>query len=303
MSLLDTVQLGESNVNISRMGFGAMHLADAASCSPEAATTVLHRVLELGVTLIDTADRYCTNESDAHCNERQIAAALSTYTGDASTVCVATKGGMLRPGGKWVRFGKPDHIRQTIRESFEALGGDKPITLWQYHQYDRNYPLEETLSAVQESVDKGLIQHVGVSNFTVDQLERARQVVELVAVQNEFSLVCRAAEQDKVLEYCQREGLSFFAWRPLGGRYRAKQLNDNQAVVNLAAERNASPQQLALAWLLAKSPQIVPIPGSTHLASVEACVHAAAITLDEREIQLLEASVGEEPPSLRLTTI
>jgi len=302
MTELRQVSLGSSNTQISAIGFGAMHLAYESDCTDAVAEQVLHAVIGLGVTLIDTADRYCRDERDAHSNERQIASALRSYHGDTSSICVATKGGMLFPDGKWVRYGKPEHIRTTIRESYVALGGEQPIALWQYHQLDLNYPLEETLDVVREAVDEGLIGHVGVSNFSVDQLERARQIVDVVSVQNEYSLWWRGAERDGVLEYCDREGLSFLAWRPLGGKHRASQLTQHESVARLAAEKNASPCQLALAWLMAQSPRVVPLPGSTSAAHVADAVKSVALTLDDRELQLLGDAIAEEPPSLRLAT-
>lgn len=300
MSKLRQAALGTTDIQISVIGFGAVHLAYQPHCTGNTAEHVLCRVIDLGVTLIDTADRYCQDEADAHANERQIASALRSHPGDTSEICVATKGGMLFPDGRWVRYGKPEHIRATIRESHMALGGEKPIDLWQYHQLDRNYPLEETLGAVKEAVDEGLIRHVGVSNFHVEQIERARQIVDIVSVQNEYSLWARDVERNGVLEYCEGEGLTFFAWRPLGGKHRAKTLDHNATIAALAEEKNASPQQLALAWLLAKSSRIIPIPGSTRVAGVEACVGATEITLDTGEMLALESAIDEEPPSLRL---
>lgn len=302
MTQLATTRLGNAAVEISTIGFGAMHLALAGDDPAEDVRRVLHRVLDLGVTLIDTSDRYCRDESDPHRNEVQIADAINTYPGDTSAVCVATKGGMLRPHGMWVRFGKPDHIRRTIRESFEALGGERPIDLWQYHQLDLNYPLEETLAVAKQAVDEGLIRHVGVSNFNVEQIERARQIVEIVSVQNEYSLWSRHVERNGVLEHCEAEGLTFLAWRPLGGKNRAKAIHDNPALAQLAQEKSASPQQLALAWLNAQSSRLIPIPGSTRVENVEACVQSLAMSLDERDVQLLSNAVDEEPPSLRLTS-
>lgn len=301
MAKLRQVALGASGTTISVVGFGAMHLAIGKRGAPEDVTNLLHHVLDCGITLIDTSDRYCHDEADIHLNEKQIATALATYSGDTSRICVATKGGLLRPGGMWVRFGKPEHIRQTIRESFEALGSDQPIPLWQYHQLDHNYPLEDTLGAVKDAVDAGLVQHVGVSNFTVPQLERARRIVDIVSVQNEYSLWCREVERNGVLEYCEREGLTLLAWRPLGGRERAKKLGENETLIDLARQRGTSAQALAIAWSLAKSSRVVPIPGSTRLTSVEQSVAASAIELDEAEIQALEAAIDEERPSLRLT--
>lgn len=300
MNSMTTCRLGRTDTLISRIGFGAMHLAHLG-ISPRV-TSAVHAALEAGIAVFDTADRYCRDEDDAHINERQLAESLRRYPGDTAQVCIATKGGMLKPKGVWVRFGKPEHIQQTIRESFEALGGQRPITLWQYHQLDLNYPLEETLAVVREAVAEGLVRHVGVSNFNVAQLEAAQRVLPLAAVQSEFSLWCREVERNGVLDYCVRQGLTFLAWRPLGGKDRALRLGETTAVSELANRRAVTPQQLALAWLLARSPCVVPIPGSSRVDHIQQCAASVQLDLSPSEIEILENAVVEEPPSLRLHT-
>ena len=253
---------------------------------------VMHRVLDLGVTFIDTADAYCRDEADKHHNEHFLRKALVAYPGDTSRVVVATKGGCMRPGGSWTSNGNPDHLRRTIRESHAALGGDRPIALWQHHTIDAGYSIEASLTPVREAVDEGLIQYVGVSNYRVEQIERARAVVEVVSVQNQYSPWHRRPERNGVLEYCEREGLTFLPWSPLGGRSRAKSLHQIGGLAGLAQEKGVSPQRLVIAWLMARSPCILPIPGSSRLANTEDLLAAIDMSLTEDEVQRIDAATG-----------
>jgi aryl-alcohol dehydrogenase-like predicted oxidoreductase len=184
---MQTKQLANTDVSISAIGLGGMLLSLSNRPPESQAIAVIHRALDLGVTLIDTADSYRRDESDKHHNERLIHKALQRYNGDTSHVIVATKGGLMRPEGSWTRNGNPDRLRDTIRISFEALGGSKPIDVWQYHAPDPNYTIEDALKPAKEAVEEGLIRFVGVSNFSVEQIERARKVVEIVSVQNQYN--------------------------------------------------------------------------------------------------------------------
>lgn len=246
---------------------------------------VIHRALDLGITLIDTADSYCQDESDKHHNEKLIAKALADYSGDTSQVIVATKGGLMRPQGSWTRNGSPHHLRKTIRESFEALGGQKPIDLWQYHSPDPGYSIAESLAPAKEAVEAGMIRFVGVSNFSVEQIKRARDTVEIVSVQNQYNPWYRQPESDGVLEYCESEKLTFFPWSPLGGSRRVSRLQEMPALVNLAREKNVSVYCIVLAWLMAKSPCVLPIPGASKVSSIEDSVRAIDLKLTEAEMQ------------------
>ena len=247
--------------------------------------SVIHRALDLGVTLIDTADSYCQDESDKHHNEKLIAKALAQYSGDTSKVIVATKGGLMRPQGSWTRNGNPHHLRKTIRESFEALGGQKPIDLWQYHSPDPDYSIAESLAPAKEAVAAGIIRFVGVSNFSVEQIKRARDTVEIVSVQNQYNPWYRQPESDGVLEYCESEKLTFFPWSPLGGSRRVSRLQEMPAIANLAREKNVSVYCLVLAWLMAKSPCVLPIPGASKISSIEDSVRAIDLKLTDAELQ------------------
>ncbi len=285
---METKQLGNTGVAISAIGLGGMPLSLSGRPPESQAIEVIHRALDLGVTLIDTADSYCQDESDKHHNERLIHKALQQYDGDTSQVIVATKGGLIRPQGNWARHGNPDHLRETIRISFDALGGSKPIDVWQYHAPDTNYTIEEALKPAKEAVDAGLIRFVGVSNFSVEQIKRARDVVDVVSVQNQYNPWHREPEMDGVLEYCESEGLTFFPWSPLGGRRRVSNLGDIPVIAQLAKEKGASVYQIVLAWLRAKSPCIVPIPGASKTSSLEDSVRVLQVKLSPAEVERID---------------
>ena len=280
-------QLG-SDRQISAIGLGAMPLSLSGRPSESEAIALIHQALDLGVTLIDTADAYCLDESDKHHNESLIAKALQQYSGDTSSVTVATKGGLLRPEGRWTRDGNPDRLQKTIRESHVILGGSKPIDLWQYHAPDPNYTIESALTPVKEAVEQGLIRCVGVSNFTVEQIKQARQVVDIVSVQNQYNPWHRQPEFDGVLDYCQQEGLIFFPWSPLGGSSRVRGLQDIEVIAELAQERDVSVHQIVLGWLRGKYSCIVPIPGASRISSIEDSVKAADLELSTEEVKRID---------------
>jgi aryl-alcohol dehydrogenase-like predicted oxidoreductase len=285
---METKQLGNTEVTISAIGLGGMPMSLSSRPPESQSIAVIHRALALGVTLIDTADSYCQDESDKHHNERLIHRALEQYEGDTSQVTVATKGGLMRPQGSWTRNGNPDHLRETIRASFEALGGSNAIALWQYHAPDTDYTIEESLNPAKEAVEAGLIRFVGVSNFSVEQIKRARDVVEIVSVQNQYNPWYRQPEFDGVLEYCEQEGLTFLPWSPLGGSRRVSNLEDIPVIANLAKEKGISVYQVVLAWLRAKSPCIIPIPGASKISSIEDSVHAVEVKLSEDEVKQID---------------
>jgi aryl-alcohol dehydrogenase-like predicted oxidoreductase len=289
---MEMKQLGSTGISVSAIGLGTMPLSLSGRPPESQAIEVIHKALDLGVTLIDTADAYCQDESDKHHSERLIAKALAQYSGDVSNVILATKGGLMRPGGNWTRNGNPEHLRQTIRESFAALGGEKPIDVWQYHAPDTEYTIEESLAAAKEAVDEGLIRFVGVSNFSVEQIKRARNVVEIVSVQNQYNPWHRLPEFDGVLEYCEEEGLTFLPWSPLGGRRRVSLLKEIPGIVQLAEEKGVSIYCLVLAWLRAKSPCVLPIPGATKVSSIADSVSALKVKLTAEEVRRIERATS-----------
>jgi aryl-alcohol dehydrogenase-like predicted oxidoreductase len=280
--------LGKTETRLFAIALGGMPMSLSSRPSESQAIATIHKALDLGVNLIDTADAYCRDESDKHHNEKLIHQALQQYSGDTSQVLVATKGGLMRPDGSWTRNGNPQHLRETIRESYEALGGEKPIDLWQYHAPDPEYKISDSLTPAREAVRSGLIRWVGVSNFSVEQIKQAREVVEVVSVQNQYNLWHRQPETDGVLEYCEAEGLTFLPWSPLGGSRRVSELKNMTAISDLAHQKGVSIYALVLAWMLAKSPCILPIPGARKPESIEDSVRSTQVKLTQAEFRAID---------------
>ena len=267
--------LGLEDLTVNRLGFGAMRLTGPGVWGepedPEASRGVLRRALELGVNLIDTADAY-----GPEVNERQIAEALYPYPED---LVIATKGGLTRSGpGRWERDGRPEHLREACKSSLQRLRVER-IDLYQLHSPDPEVPFEESVGALAELRLEGKIRHVGLSNVSVRQLEQARQLVPVLSVQNRYSLVARSSED--VLETCEREGLGFIPWFPLATGELAR---PGGPLDEIAARYGAVPAQVALAWLLSRSPVMLPIPGTSSVEHLEENVSAAAIALDKEDL-------------------
>lgn len=234
----------------------------------------MRRAVDLGVELIDTADSYGPAIS-----EEIIAEALAPYP---RNLVIATKGGSLRPGpGEWVRDGRPEHLRTVCHESLRRLRLEQ-IPLYQLHAPDPNVPIEESTGALRQLQEEGKIRHIGVSNVSLEQLERAMSVATIVSVQNRFSLFDRSS--DAIVDRCTRDGLAFLPWAPLGrGQTTAKDL------VEIAARHDATPPQVLLAWLLARAPNMLPIPGTGSVAHAEENCAAAGLALAPRELAQLSS--------------
>ncbi|MGH1396723.1 MAG: aldo/keto reductase [Trichormus sp.] len=285
---METQQLGKTGILVSGIGLGAMPMSIYDRPPESQSIQLIHRALDLGITFIDTADSYCKDESDKHHNEKLIYKAVTSYQGDTSQVIVATKGGLMRPHQNWVRNGNPEHLRQTIQVSFAALGGEKPIDLWQYHAPDPQYTIAESLAPVKEAVKDGLIRFVGVSNFSVAQIKQAQDVIDIVSVQNQYSPWERQPETDGVLEYCEQQGLTFLPWSPFGGRRRHENLEDIPAIAQLAQAKGVSVYCIVLAWLRSKSPCILPIPGASKISSIEDSIRAVDVKLSPAEVEKID---------------
>ncbi len=268
------------NLEVNRLGFGAMRITGEGIWGDppdrEEAKDVLRRAVELGVNLIDTADSYGPEVA-----ERLIGEALAPYPDD---LVVATKGGLVRGGpGDWSADCRPEHLKEACEGSLRRLRVDR-IDLYQLHTVDSEVPLAESVGALAELREEGKVRHVGLSNVNVEQLAEARSIVPVVSVQNRYSLSDRGHEA--VLEACEREGLGFVPWFPLAAGDAAR---GEGAVERVAREHDVSPVQLALAWLLARSPVMLPIPGTSSVEHLEENVAAAAIELEESELQALAA--------------
>jgi len=270
-----TVTVGESDpFTVNRLGFGAMRITGPRILGepkdPEEARRVLRRAVELGVQLIDTADSYGPNVS-----EQLIAQALHPYP---EGVVIATKGGLTRrPSGAWPNDGRPEHLRKACEGSLRRLRIDR-IDLYQLHAVDPAVPFPDSVGALAELRAEGKIRHVGLSNVSLEQLTTAQAIVPIASVQNYFHVARREAEE--VLDACEAQGIAYLPWRPLN----AGDLTGSRSpLARAAGSRGATPGQIALAWLLARSPVMLPIPGTSSVPHLEENVAAAAIRLPDEE--------------------
>lgn len=279
VSASGTFSLG-GDLPVTRLGFGAMRITGKGIWGPPAdrdeSLRVLRRAVELGVDFIDTADSY-----GPFVSEDLIREALHPYDG----VLVATKGGLLRTGPNvWPVCGKPDYLRQCVEMSLRRLGVER-IDLWQLHRIDPEVPVEDSLGAIKEMQDAGKIRHVGLSEVSVAEIEQARKVVEVVSVQNLYNLGNRQSEE--VLAYCEKEGIAFIPWFPVAAGELAK---PGGLLDELARDHDATHAQLALAWLLRRSPVMLPIPGTSSVAHLEENCAAAGVELTDEEYDALTAA-------------
>ena len=269
------------DLEVRRLGFGAMRITGDGIWGdpddPDAARALLRRALELGVNFIDTADSYGPRVS-----ERLIAEALHPYP---EQLVVATKGGATRPGpSQWMLNGTPEHLKQACEESLMRLRLDT-IDLYQLHAVDPNVPIAESVGALRDLQEQGKVRHIGLSNVNATQLEEARQIVEVVSVQNRYSLSDRGSED--VLTACEQHGIAFLPYFPLAaGRLTG---DANEQIATIATNHDATPGQIALAWLLQRSPNMIPIPGTSSGVHLEENVAAARLELSADEMAELNA--------------
>ncbi len=283
-----TRQIGDRQV--SAIGLGEMPLSIEGRPDEERALRTIHASLDAGVTIIDTADAYCLDTAEHGHGERLVAKALAAYGGDTSDVLVATKGGHLRPGdGSWRVNGRPEYVKGACEASLKALGVEA-IGLYQYHRPDPKVPYAESVGALAELLDEGKILMAGISNATVSQIDEANRVLSgrLVSVQNEFSPRFRTSEGE--LAHCEALGIAFIPWSPLGGIGNAETLvHEHPAFAEIAGDHGVTPQQVCLAWMLAKGDRVIPIPGSSRPETAVASARAADIELTADEVARLDA--------------
>ncbi len=277
---MPTVPLGRSR-RVSRIGLGAMPLSLGGRPEREAAKAVVRRAVELGVTLIDTADVYCLGDHEIGHNERLLAEALAT-TDSRSQVIVATKGGLTHPGKHWGRDGRPEHLRSACDRSLAALGVER-IDLYQLHGPDPAVPFLESVGALAELQRTGKIAAIGLSNVTLAQLRQAQTLATVTSVQNEFN-PWRASswETKRLLAACDHEAITFLPYSPLGGDRQVSAIRTCEPLRRIAASLPCSPEALVLAWILSRSPTLCAIPGASRMASIESSVSAATLHLDAR---------------------
>ncbi|WP_027459550.1 aldo/keto reductase [Deinococcus murrayi] len=277
-----TFQIG-GELRVNRLGFGAMRITGEGvwgdPADREGALATLRRLPELGVNFIDTADSYGPAVS-----EELICEALHPY----DAVVVATKGGLTRTGPNvWIPCGRPEYLKQQAYISRRRLGVER-IDLWQLHRIDHKVPRDEQFGAVRELLDEGVIRFAGLSEVSVEEIEAARRVFPVATVQNLYNLANRKSED--VLEYCEREGIGFIPWYPLAAGRLAQ---EDSVLIEVAARLGATPSQVALAWVLKRSPVMLPIPGTGKVAHLEENVAAAALTLSDEDFAALD-EVGRQ---------
>ncbi len=278
--------LGE--IQVSAVGLGGMPMSIEGRPDEDRSIRTIHAALDAGITLIDTADAYHRDAGEVGHNESLIAKALESYGSDTSGILVATKGGALRPGdGSWTLNGHPDYLKEAAKASLKRLGGDA-IGLYQYHRPDPDVPYEDSIGALGELLDDGVIRMVGISNATVHQIRKANEILDgkLVSVQNQFSPAFRSSQDE--LDYCGENGIAFLPWSPLGGIKKAGELGENFAPFQEVADKHGvSPHRVCLAWELALAPTVIPIPGSSRPESIQDSAQAAELELSSEEIEVL----------------
>ena len=274
-----------ADADVFPIGLGGMPMSLSGRPPEEQSIRAIHAALDAGVNLIDTADAYSKDGSDVGHNERLIAKAIADRRDD---VIVATKGGHTRTAnGAWELDGRPEYIRRACEASLKALGTDR-IDLYQYHRPDPTVPYAETIGAFKELQDEGKVRWIGISNANVDQIEETRSMVDLVSVQNQLSLEYPFPLDKGELELCERHGIAFLPWSPLGGiSSAADAAGSHDPVREIADAHGVSPQQVALAWLLSLSEVVIPIPGASRPESIQDSVKAVDLELSHEELQAI----------------
>jgi aryl-alcohol dehydrogenase-like predicted oxidoreductase len=282
---------GADAVRVSAIGLGEMPLSLRGRPDEPQALRTIHAALDAGMTLIDTANAYCADSSDFGHGERLVAKALASYGGDTTEILVATKGGHTRgPDGSWDVDGRPEYLKRAAESSLKALGVQS-IGLYQYHRPDPKVPYADSIGAIRDLLDEGTIRLAGISNANVEQIELAQQILggRLASVQNQFAPNFRSSEGELV--HTGERGIAFLPWSPLGGIGRADRIEGaHPAFAEIARERGITPQQVTLAWMLAKGDHVIPIPGSSRPETAQASAAAADIELTAAEVARLDAS-------------
>ncbi|MET7486471.1 aldo/keto reductase [Streptomyces sp. NPDC005538] len=284
---MDTRRIGD--VEVGAIGLGGMPMSIEGRPDEARSLATIHAALDAGVTLIDTADAYHLHADEVGHNETLIAKALASHDRGAD-VLVATKGGHLRPGdGSWTLDGRPEYLKEACEASLRRLGVEA-IGLYQFHRPDPRVPYADSVGAVRELLDEGKIRLAGISNADPEQIRLANDILggRLVSVQNQFSPAFRSSEPE--LELCDELGIAFLPWSPLGGIARAGELGSAYAPFARIAERHGvSPQRVCLAWMLAKSPVVVPIPGASRPETIRDSAAAPELALSQNEFAELDA--------------
>ena len=284
---MKTRALGAGAPAVPAVGYGGMHLSLQERPPEQESLRVIRAALDAGVRLIDTADVYCLDDTDIGHNERLVAAAVRGWDGPVEEVLVATKGGLTRPGGRWERDGRPEHLRAACERSLRALEVDR-IQLYQLHAPDPAVPFEESVGALAELRREGKVRWVGLSNVSVAQIHAAEAIVPIAAVQNRLNPFFREALADGVVRYCAEQGIGFLAYSPTGGGRLNRKLPDHPVLRPMAARLGVSAHALVLAWALAQSPAVIVIPSARRLAHALDSVGAAELSLSAEDLAAID---------------
>ena len=268
-------------------GLGCMRLSTEPDRDEARATAVLHAALDAGVEFFDTADAYCWEDAELGHNERLIARALASWPGDRSRVRVGTKGGLTRPGGRWLADGRAKHVRDACEHSLAALGVEH-LDLYQLHAPDPRTPLATSVRALQQLKRDGLVAAIGLCNVTVGQIEEARRIADIDSVQVELSAWHDHNFLSGVVDYCLTNRIPLLAYRPLGGPSRRHKTAADPVLTAIASRHDATPFDIALAWLMDLSDLIVPLPGATRTETVQSIVRAGRIALSDADRAALD---------------
>lgn len=282
--------LGRGAVPVGAVGYGGMNLSILTDRPSEAEShAVLHAALDAGVTLIDTADVYCLDHTEIGHNERLVAGALRAWKGDRERVVVATKGGMIRPDGRWERDARPERLRRALDRSLLALGVER-IDLYQLHAPDHQVPFEESVGALAELQREGKIRWLGLSNVSVAEIKAAEALCPVTSVQNRLSPFFRESVENGVVRYCTERGIGFLAYSPTGGGRLNRKLPAHPVLAPMAKELGVTPHALVLAWALAQGPTVIPIPSARRVAHVLDSARAADLSLSARDLETITAA-------------
>ncbi len=276
--------LGRTGLTFFPVGLGGMPMSVAGRPDEARSLETLKAALDAGVDFIDTANVYCLDDSDIGHNERLIAKAVK----GRKDVLVATKGGLARPGGAWTNDARPKFLRESVEKSLKALGVEA-IGLYQLHAPDSKVPLEDSMGELKRLKDEGKLRHVGVSNFDADELKRALKVVRVESVQNRCNPFDSGDYTDGLLALCEKEGLTYLPYSVVGGHRGQLKVGDHQLLRELGGKYGASPYALTVAWHLAKSPAVLPIPGASKPASIRDSASAAGLALDPADVKRIDA--------------
>ena len=287
---MKTRAFGPTGIETTVIGLGGMPMSIKGRPSAEVSERVIHTALDAGMRLIDTADVYCHDDNDIGHNERLIAKALASWSG-SDEVLLCTKGGLTRPRAAWKTNAHPDHLRSACDRSLKALGVDQ-IAVYQLHAPDDDVPFADSVGALAELREAGKIAHVGLSNVSAEEIDEALGIVPIVSVQNRCNPFDLRAFEEGVVAKCEALGLAFLPYSPVGGGRGQGRTGDDVVLSEVGSAHDASPYEVALAWLLAKSDMMFPIPGASRVESAESSARAADLSLTESDVARIDDHVG-----------